>query len=110
MMTDNTPLDLRRNELPALRQGTVCYLVGAGLSAESLYQVPTAVGFFSRTFEKHYADQVKQINVPGLVPDLADLLDRIEEDYGPLEKLNLETVMTDLYVRAFGIARSWEGL
>lgn len=109
MMTDNTPLDLRQNELPPLRRGTVCYLVGAGLSAESLYQVPTAVGFFSRTFEKHYADQVKQINVPGLAPDLGDLLDRIEKDYGPLEKLNLETVMTDLYVRAFGIARSWEG-
>ncbi len=108
MATEEYSFDLRPNELPTLSSGTVCYLVGAGLSAESIYEVPTADGFFSREFTKHYGDEEKQINVPDDDRDLGDLLDRIENDYGPLAELNLETVMTDLYVRAFGIAKSWE--
>lgn len=108
MMTEKNQLHLTPNELPPLRRGTVCYLVGAGLSAESIYQVPTAVGFFSREFTKHYRDEENQTKLPNDDWDLGYLLDRIENDYGPLAELNLETVMTDLYVRAFGIAKSWE--
>lgn len=101
-------LTLRMNALPPLQSGSVCYLVGAGLSAASLYQVPVAARFFSRTFGKQYGARMAKVDLTTADPRLNSLLDRLEREYGPLDTLDLETVMADLHVRAFGIGFAWE--
>ena len=102
-------LNLKLNELPRLGNGSVSYLVGAGLSAGSAFCAPTSKGFFARSFTKHCDGEDREIklSVDGDAPELASLLDRLETYYGPVEELDLEDVMSDLHLRAYGIARAW---
>ncbi len=102
-------LNLKWNELPQVGNASVCYLVGAGLSAQSVFSAPTSNGFFARTFTKHCDGEDKEIELSDEAAgrELAGLLDRLETHYGPIKELDLEDVMSDLYLRAFGIARAW---
>lgn len=85
----------------------MCYLVGAGLSAASRFCAPVSKGFFSRTFTKHCDGQDREIILSSEDPELSGLLDRLESYYGPLDELDLEDVMSDVYLRAFGIGSAW---
>lgn len=107
----------------------VCYLVGAGFSAATRYEYPTAVGFFDPEYKFEYPaeDLEGDVAVQGAIEpapggegllvrgpydnfrSIKGLFNFLEEWYGPPKLLNLESVLTDLYVRGFGLGRSWEG-
>lgn len=87
---------------------STCYLIGAGLSAASRFAVPTATGFLAPSFVKHIEGEDETIDLASSRPELKTFLSRIESRFGELSGLNIETVLTDLYVRSFGIGRSWE--
>lgn len=107
----------------------VCYLVGAGFSAATRYEYPTAVGFFDPEYKYEYpaenleGDMAAQGAIEpapggeGLVVrgpfdnfrSITGLFSFLEKWYGAPKRLNLESVMTDLYVRGFGLGQSWEG-
>jgi len=75
----------------------VVYFLGAGFSVASCPKYPTSDGFLTRD---------KQILTDHEY--LVKVLERIEAHHGPLEQVNLEDVMTDLEVRAFGLGHAWE--
>jgi len=87
---------------------SVCYLIGAGFSRASRLELPTAVGFLSREWrippcEGLTSGDTIRASAPHLMA-----LDFIQSEYGPIETVNLETVLTDLHIRCTGIGRSWE--
>lgn len=95
--------------LPVEPSARVCYLLGAGFSADTKFRFPLSTGFLAREFPYLEEDGSEEFaNVELTMPELIPLFENIEREYGALEDLNLEAVMTDLYVRAFGIGRSWE--
>ena len=114
----SSPEFQRAELIPTQPQASICYLLGAGFSAASRFRLPVSQGFLTRTFEFHQLDNGGVHEVPKLVRveadyqagrrDFAGLLDRLEEQYGPLESLNLEAVMADLHIRAHGLGLAWE--
>jgi len=111
-MTDDIGFD-RGLLRPVEGCAPVCYFLGAGFSAATRYRFPTSVGFLTRDFECHGPDHKRgttlvRSSYDAGRPELKGLLDRIAEQYGTPETLNLETVMTDLYIRAFGLGEAWE--
>ena len=108
-----TNMQFRRNVLGQVApRGAVCYFLGAGFSRALNDDYPTARCFFMR--DMPFLEQVgagverRIVRYDGVSRDLRGLLDRIEQQYGPLEGLDVEQVMTDLYVRAFGLGQAWE--
>lgn len=101
-------LKFKPNSLKPLKnQKSVCYLVGAGFSNATKFNLPLNHGFLSRRFSKFADGEPKDVDVKD-ESNLSSLLISIEKDYGQLNELNLESVMSDLYVRIYGIGRSWE--
>lgn len=104
-----------RNELRPINEGnSICYLIGAGFSAASKYNFPTSTGFLSRQFppaspRPAASEHVLSHEYQNGASEFSRLLDRIESQYGPLERMNLEDILTDLHVRALGIGRAWGG-
>jgi hypothetical protein len=99
---------------PLAPHGAVCYFLGAGFSA-AVADLPTSVGFLTTSFK--YDDSVApgvalyrdaKFETFGRDREYAALFEYIEKQFGPLQDQNIEAVMTDLHVRAFGLGRAWE--
>ena len=106
-------MNAQMNSLRALSpDDRVCYLLGAGFSAAVDDNYPTACNFLMRKIPRYTVTKGKlELDFKDYdegEPDLKGLLCRIKEQYGCLDSLNLEHVITDLYVRAFGLGRAWE--
>lgn len=91
---------------------SVCYFLGAGFSTACDPKYPVAHGFLGRRFGEvelfpHFLRKPSHASASADAQSLG-LLGRLEEQYGPLSKVNIEDVMTDLHVRAFGLGRAWE--
>lgn len=94
---------------PVAPVATVAYFLGAGFSAASCPKYPVSIGFLVRKLGVTDSDgNVDEFDYQAGQPYLEGLLDRIERHYGPLQALNLEDVMTDLHIRAFGLGHAWE--
>lgn len=102
-------LKLERGALkPIPTEASVCYLVGAGFSAATRFRFPTATGFLKHEFDDLTRDEPESVNLDAAAFAVQEALNRIEREYGALDGLNLEALMTDIYVRAFGIGRAWD--
>jgi hypothetical protein len=99
--------------------GRVCMFLGAGFSRAIPFRsadgrdfrMPVSQGFLRRDCEVFVTNDLYQRTVvafPNAYPDLEKALSRIERRYGELERLNLEEVLTDLYIRSMGLGASWE--
>jgi hypothetical protein len=93
--------------------GPVCYFLGAGFSAACCQRYPTSVGFLTREFDcfgEFASNDTEETRFDWGIGTsyLEGLLPRLKRQYGPLDALNLEDVMTDLHIRAFGLGRAWE--
>jgi len=104
--------------LPREGNRSVCYFLGAGFSAATSYKYPTSVGFLTRADRVGVPRFLSDETVPDEPESLGEIrydgdryggmLDRVEERYGDLQCVNIEDVLTDLYVRTHGIGGSWE--
>ncbi len=107
-MPMSKPSDLKRI---AEQSGNeqICYVLGAGFSNESAYKLPVATGFLSREARIYCQDVTNRKGTIAVAdhPELPQLLSRLEERYGDLGSLNLESVMSDLFERTAGVGRAW---
>lgn len=84
----------------------VCHMVGAGFSRACCDQYPVSNGFLVPT--PYFELDITYGNSVRINDYTAGLLDRLKKHYGPLDLVNVEDVMTDLYTRGFGVGSAWE--
>lgn len=101
-------------ELPPLTDtDSICYFLGAGFSRASDEQFPLSKGFF--TDRLPYRDartgELRAAKKGDMPQGSEGLIERVTEQYvGPeqaLQDVDLEQVMTDMFIRAFGLGRVW---
>lgn len=85
----------------------VCHVLGAGFSHACCDKYPVSVGFLAGNSEIELGIRFGN-TLPRTDEYAWGLLARLEEAYGPLEEVNVEEVMTDLYTRGFGLGGAWE--
>ena len=88
---------------------SVCYFLGAGFSKACWDRYPVSKGFLVRKLTwMDLHGEVVETEYAKSMPALAGLLDHVEADHGSLDSLNIEHVLTDMHIRAYGLGTAWE--
>ena len=98
---------------PLVGSDSICYVLGAGFSRANHPWYPLSKGFFAEppfSIGSSVSDGGATSPISPSSPP--EVIHRIKREYvGPqqrIEDLDLEDVMTDLFVRGYGLGRAWE--